>query len=64
MHTGDIGLRAETGSRVTGSPGHRVNNYVRVGSGLGSILLTQFQLSDRAYIICCLLPMFLYFSHA
>jgi len=33
--------RAGTGSRVTGSPGHRVSDYVRVGSGLGSKLFTN-----------------------
>ena len=32
--------RAGTGSRVTGSPGHRVSDFVRVGSGLGSKLFT------------------------
>jgi len=32
--------RAGTGSRVTGSPGHRVSDFVRVGSGLGSNLFT------------------------
>ena len=32
--------RAGTGSRVTGSAGHRVSDYVRVGSGLGSKLFT------------------------
>ena len=32
--------RAGTGSRVTGSPGHRVSDYVRVGSGLGSKLFS------------------------
>jgi len=33
-------IRAGTGSRVTGSPGHRVSDFVRVGSGLGSNLFT------------------------
>jgi len=32
--------RAGTGSRVIGSPGHRVSDYARVGSGLGSKLFT------------------------
>jgi len=32
--------RAGTGSRVTGSLGHLVSDYVRVGSGLGSKVFT------------------------